>query len=323
MPDIVKEVFRISGFISIFKAADTPDELNIFTGGNSSVAGTTEVNFNGIRAEQKKFNNPKGEIFIFGSSSKLDSSEYSETDVVEIDHSSVDFGTGLAALGESYTEYSGLFGESLILKKNFFNYPAIKNPAVDFIFGNLSEASLKYKVLHGFGFNGNYSSVINIDNEAVPVTLAQITELTKTLSETNLFGIVILMESAGILGMNLKKIPIAENKPSAGSIFDQQNFADWINFPLEPSYSGNIIAGSGLVVKDKNKLRTEVKSIFSEGADSHIHAGIFEKGFISKNPEDFNSELDRVIKELSANKIQHLLSKSRFKRGLIAIIDLE
>ncbi|MGE5363332.1 MAG: STAS domain-containing protein [Bacteroidota bacterium] len=322
MPDIVKEVFRISGFISIFKHAQTPAELASMTGEDCSESRTSELTLNGIHIEIKKYNGKNGKAAVFGNCQKLAASCYDETDVVQLDHASVMFGTGLAALGECYDEYKSLFGETLILKKNFFNYPAIKNSAVDFIYGDLNALSLRYQFLHGFGFSGEYSSVIRIDEDE-PVTLAQITELAKSLAETDLTGIVLLMESAGILGMNLKKIPIKENKPSSGEIFDHENFADWINFPLEPAFSNHIIAGAGLVARDKTVINEEYASVFSEGSDYHIHAGIFEKGFVSKKPEDFDSELSRVVRELSVSKIQHLLGKSRFKRGLIAIIDLE
>jgi hypothetical protein len=144
------------------------------------------------------------------------------------------------------------------------------------------------------------------------------------ITDKNILGIVLLAESKGILGMHLKKVPITEQRPVNGKdIFDPVNFPEWIDFPIEPADIDNIIAGTGIAIKDRSLVRSDLKTIISEGSFFHIHAGIFEKGPLSKQLKDFEKELKRVLSELQIYKVQHILGKSRLSWGLAGIIELQ
>jgi len=264
-----------------------------------------------------------GKLELIGSQDKLNSAAYTEADVVKVHNEKIKFGTGLAALGEDYSDYKGMFGESMIIDGNFYSFPALKKSAVDFILSSEVNSSLTYKYFHGFGYKGAFASLVKFSGKEEFVKLADVIKQLEEFSKTNKFGVVLIAESGGIKGMHLKQIPIAENKPENGGIFDQQNFGNWLDFPLESSNNDNIIAACGIAVKDKLKLPADVAALFSSDAGFHIHAGIFEKGSINKNITEFNAELKRILSELQVYKIQHLLGDSKFKCGIAAIIELE
>lgn len=319
----IYQTFKVSGLHSIFKILKDKEELQQKASQVSAPPKAISLEINGIKIEQLKFNTTPGKFFVIGDQSKMNKSEYSEKEVIAVKHSDIAFGTGLAALGDDFSEYKNLFGESMAIESNFFSYPAIKQPVVDFMLNSLIVGDLSYKFLHGFGFRGNYSSIIRFDELNEFITLSELLKLGESLSSSNLFGIVLLAESGGVYGMHLKKIPIIENKPTNGDIFDQRNFADWFDFPLEPANMNRVIAAVGVAVKDKSSISKANQAAFSSEANFHIHTGIFEKALLSKNIIEFEKELKRVISEMECSKVQHLLGKSKFKSGMFGIIELE
>jgi hypothetical protein len=234
------------------------------------------------------------------------------------------FGTGLATLGEKFEDYKHLFGESMVINRNFFVYPAVKHSEVDFMMEMDSHVSFTYKFFHGFGFNGSYRYILSFEGKKGFVELATLVKVLFEISCANVLGISILAESKGLWGMHLKRVPILEQRPHNGKdIFDPENFHEWIDFPVEPMNVNHIVAGTGIAVKEKSLSRPEIQALISEGNDFHIHTGIFEKGPLSKRFEDFGKEFTRIFKELKVYKVQHLLGRSQFGSGMVGIIELE
>lgn len=318
----VYEVFRISGLNKVFRIAGDKTSLLEMLGCNDEEE-TGKLETNGIKVEFIKHHQTPGKLYAVGAQNKLASSEYSSGDVVSINPDDIEFGTGLAALGDSFEDYKNVFGESLVIHKNFYSYPAVKKSLVDFMLFSQTNSELKYNFLYGFRFNGSYGSIIKLEKEDSAIVLTDIISITQDFSSKNIYGILLLGESAGFYGMHLKKIPITENKPGSGNIFDRQNFPEWIDLPLESANMNNIVAAVGVVVKDKSLISQSTASIFSDEGNYHMHANVFEKGSINKNIKEFESELNRVLTELQILKVQHLLGKTLLKNVIAAVIELE
>lgn len=317
----ILEVFSISGLTPVFRIVNDLNELQISAPSENTGVSSEEIN--GITAEILSISTMPGQLITYGSQTKLDTSSYSEQDVVKITAGNIKFATGLAAPGADYKEYKDLFGETVIINKNFYYYPALKKSCADFMLAGQTHQDTSFNFLHGFGFNGTWSKLIGFEREEKPVELNEIAALAAGYASTNVFGAVLLAESSGLRGMNLKRIPIDENKPESGSVFDQKNFGDWIDFPLEASFNNHVIAAAGIMTKDKSALSDSVRPIFPSDSNFHIHAAIFEKGSLNKNIQKFDKELNRVLNELEVVKVQHLLGTARFRSGIIALINLE
>ena len=260
---------------------------------------------------------------VIGSQAGLSHSKYEESDVKTVPANEIRFGTGLATLGDSYAEYKNYFGEALLLNQNFFYYPAVHRPAVDFMCCTAQQSNISYKFLHGFGFNGSYSHVISFESIDAPIQLESLVDILLQTSGAAMIGIVLLAESKGFWGMNLRKVPLRENSPAnGGEIFDPENFTEWMNFPVEPTDNNAIIAGCGIAVSDKDRLSSEVNSLFSGKSRFHIHAGVFEETPLNKNVESFDHEVNRIITECDVCRIQHVQGKTKFSDGMVGIIRL-
>jgi len=265
-----------------------------------------------------------GSLTIVGSQENLPPARYSEHDVVSVKPEEFQFGTGLATLGEHYQDYKQYFGEALIINRNFFFYPAIKQPAVDFLLSTQQEQNLEYRFLHGFGFRGAYRYLVSFESAGGQTDLTSLVNVLLTVSEANMIGIVLLAESKGLFGMNLRKVPIIENKPQNGKeIFDPVNFPEWMNFPVEPGNINNIVVGTGLAIKDKSRERPELQGVVGKGNNFHIHGGVFSQEPFNRNMDQFEDELTRIMTELEVSKVQHLLGQTRFSNGIAGIIELK
>jgi hypothetical protein len=186
------------------------------------------------------------------------------------------------------------------------------------------DSGLEYKFLHGFGFTGDYKYILSFTAPEGSVELSRLVNGLCTLSEANITGVVFLAESNGLWGMNLKRIPLVENKPENGKgIFASENFSEWINFPVESSDMHNIIVGTGIAVRDRDAVSDVAKPLIPQEQNFHLHACVFEKEPYNKNFQQFDAEMKRVLTELEVYKVQHLLGQTLFSSGIIGLVELE
>ncbi len=320
----ILELFRMSSFDKIFKILDTREEIQSLFDTTTALENIGTQNINGIALRYTKKQVPPGKLFTIGSQAKLPHAQYAKEDMVTLKANDIQFGTGLASLGANFDECKDFFGEALIIHRHFFFYPAVKRPAVDFMLCSQEDSNLEYQFLHGFGFNGDYATTLSFEGSDGFVELHELIDAFFTISEANKIGIVLLGESKGFWGMHLKQVPIIENQPQNGKeIFDSENFTGWMNFPVEPDAVNNIVAAVGIAVKELETEKSDIQELIAKGGNFHLHGGLFDKEPLSKNHEQFENELQRVLTQLEAFKVQHILGQSRFSSGLAGIIELE
>ena len=324
--DSVMRVFTMSGFQLLLKVVSSEEELAVACAGAADSVEVMTASFGGGSFKYRELAGAAaGNIRVIGEPGKLLRAEYTLADVVTIPQSEVPFGAGLAAVGDTAAEFSHLFGESLTINHHIYYYPAVKRPAADYMFYSGEGGGTDCRYLHGFGFSGAWRYLAAFGTAEEYITLEQIGAWLRSLPVAEpLFGVVLLAESKGILGMNLKKIPMRENQPQDGAdILDAAHAAAWMNFPVEPDCHNQIIAGVGLVCRDRQGCSPAVQRLFSSQAEVHIHAGVFAKGPVSKNIDSFSAELERILTRLEITRVQHLLGESRFGNGLLGVVALK
>jgi len=323
LTDPVLKVFTMSGLFHFFRTVTDKKNLPDLLHKDSGQIKITTREIDGITIEYIEREADKGSLFTIGAQDRTADSSYTERDVIAVKPADMKFGCGLAALGDSYDEYKNLFGESMVINNTFFFYPAVKHSSVDFLINADQNPGMTYKFFHGFGFGGDYRYVLSFQGKNEAVELPSLIRSFFNLSQANVLGVVMLAKSGGFWGMNLKRVPLAEQKPSNGkSIFDSESFPDWIDFPVEPSYINNIAAATGIAVRERAFLENEKAFLVSEGSTFHLHGGVFDKAPLGNNIADFDKEMLRVFNECPVYKIQHILGGTRFSGGMAAIIEI-
>lgn len=320
----IYEIFKISGLSRLFKFLSTEDELTNMLTSNENKDTTHSISSEKANYKYKVFSSSLGKMFTIGNLDKLAPSEYTEHDVQDIVPAQIKFGTGLSALGDSFSDYKDYFGESIIINNNMYFYPSVKKPAADFNIYIKEDNITKYKFLNGYGFDGFFNKIISFETKDELIRLNTIINEISEIASSNVFGMVIIFESKGLWGMHLKQVPILENKPSNDKeIFDNDNFSNWMNFPVEPTDINNIIVATGLVVKDKARLNTEYTNLFPKEGNYHLHCAVFDKGLVNLNIDNFSNELTKIINDMNLIKVQHILGQTQFKNGIVGLIELE
>ncbi|HLZ19329.1 MAG TPA: STAS domain-containing protein [Smithellaceae bacterium] len=319
----VFDIFQVSGFDKLFRIVSGP--ADIATPGE--VADKTSslhlTGQNGVTIDYLETGAKPGRLFPIGNTDKLEHAAYIEADVVTVAATDMRHGLGLAALGETFDDYGGLFGEAMVIDRTFFYYPAVRHPSVDFL-QSAHTGSAVYKFLHGFGFNGDYRFILSFQAENGAIDLNALMSGFLAIAQSEAVGVVLLAESRGLWGMNMKKPPVSGAVPDGSeSIFDARRFPEWFDFPVEPASTGAVVAACGIAAREPGKLPQPYRSLFTGDNPFHLHAGVFEKAPLKNKPPDFESELARVFNELTVYKIQHLLGQSRFAGGLAGLVPIE
>lgn len=319
----VLDIFKVSGFDRLFRMINGPEEIAAAAGAENGTASPRRIESGGVTLESIETDAAPGRLFLIGSTDKLAGAAYAEADVVTVPASEISSGCGLAALGDSFEDYANLFGEAMVIHHNFFYYPAVRHPFVDFLLNAHANPKAAFKFLHGFGFNGDNRHVLSFQTPDTGTDLAALMTSFLCVSSADLIGVTLLAESKGIWGMNMKKPPLSGRTAESESIFSSRLFPEWFDFPVEPAHSGCIVAATGIAARDPRKLSQTLRNLLSVEHPFHLHGAIFDKAPIKSDPEDFESELTRVFDELNVYKVQHLLGQSRFTGGLAGITELE
>lgn len=321
--DKLFDVFKMGGFDKIFRFFKERVELEAEFGSGKDALEMKCIVVDDVKIDFIEYKAAKSRYSKIGTLEKLSSSSYDEDDVVDVSPSLARFGFGMAAIGEEYNDYKEYFGEALILNSGLFYYPAIKNPAPDFMLFQETENPITYKFLNGFVIKGDYSVLARFEPTAAFPDLQKLGESLASLSKANVCGLVILAESKGFWGMNLKSVPIRENMPANGDIFSQENFTEWVNFPVEPLEIGNCIVSFGIYIKDTAKAAKDIVDLLPEGQKFKFTTAVFGKELLASNPEKLDDEIKRISLESAFLKVQRMFSKTRFGSGLAGIIDIE
>ncbi len=161
----VFEIFRMSGLTKIFRIIANTGEIPELLRKDTAERKIITRDIGNISFEYIEEKSKKGVLFVMGSQDKLENSSYTEEDAIAVKPAEMQFGCGLAALGHAYDEFKDLFGESMTVNNNFFFYPAVKHPSVDFVLNAYRDPGLTYKLFHGFGFSGDYRYVLLIPEQ--------------------------------------------------------------------------------------------------------------------------------------------------------------
>ncbi|RJR41118.1 MAG: anti-sigma factor antagonist [Desulfobacteraceae bacterium] len=317
------KTFEMSGFLPLFKSMSSRIEVEAALKPADTHLEVESREVMGISFRHIKRDGLPADLKIIGSQERLRSSTYTEADVITLPANEIPYGFGLAALGDAYDEYMNLFGEALVLNRNLFFYPCAKNPVADFMLCTQSSSNPDYRFLNGIGFSGPFHHILSFESDGDPVEVPRLVQALLEFAKGNIVGVVLLAESKGFWGMNIRKSPIIGNKPGNGmDIFDRTNFREWMNFPVEPGELNNIVACAGIAVRDRNAARVEFTGFLPEGSCFHMHGAVFPNAPLSKEAAQFEKELNRIVSELEVSKVQHVLGQSKFGSGMAGLIEL-
>ncbi len=238
---------------------------------------------------------------------------------------------GLGAFGESYATCRERFGEFLAVAGCAACQPTEETACADYMVASGTFVP-QMTALYGVCCRGDFAKLVRFESRpgTGPVGLSNVVSACHNAAASPVVGIVLVAESAGLLGASLKRSPTG----GAAALFQYPEVRRWLSFsPVRSNtHSVAIVVGMATQSPPPRALVPLLRPLKTDaGLQGHFHAAAFgyrplRKGYI---------ELETVIKRLfdggGLQSVLHLLAddrpggagESEFTRGACWIAPIE
>ena len=256
---------------------------------------------------------------LLGDPTGIGQRTYSETDAHEIRCEADTFAMGLGALGPSFTDSRDRIGEFVSIGGAAAHQPTGGRRAADFQ-TTVGDYLPRVQALHALRFSGVCSHLIRFrgDGDAPRVPITAVVQKISQLSEAASWGVVMVAESAGLVGASLLQSPAATNSASSQTpLFQHPGVRNWLSFAPEHVLTRSVAVIVGVVaraplVDEQQRLAPWLRPLDANGAFvGHLHAAVFGYRPIKKGLIDLNATVAAQFESESLQAVLHLLNDRR------------
>ncbi|MGE4569311.1 MAG: STAS domain-containing protein [Bacteroidales bacterium] len=221
------------------------------------------------------------------------------------------YGVGLGAIGKDFDDCRDRFGEFMGMGNAVVYQPPGHRLTPDYVIqqGNLIP---EINVLYGILFQGEFSHLIHfspIEGE-VSLSMSQLVDTVAEITGFRSFAMVMLAETAGIVGSSLNVSPLSG--PSNGSLFTFPAVRENINFTTEPEYSHTMTVTIGVASYEPDpNLKRVTRATSPGGVWQHFHTAIYTYHPLCKADIDLYTALSGFFEHDKIQSILHLISDKR------------
>jgi hypothetical protein len=223
------------------------------------------------------------------------------------------FALGLGAFGESFSDCRSRFGEFLAVAGAAAYLPTDGSNVADFLVARGGE-SPEVKVLYALACEGAFTRLARFDvagGEAI--SLADLIATCLEISGVEVAGLVIVAESAGLVGAALRRSPVMDGPDGRAKLFAHPEIRGWLTFTAEPAFSCALTLIVGVVAQ--SRAASTPALLRTLGPDSspagHLHAAAFSFRPMKKGPLDLKETVRTLFQGESLLGILHLLHDDR------------
>ena len=234
------------------------------------------------------------------------------------------FGLGLGGFGTGFDDCKARFGEFLAVAGAAAYLPTDGTNVPD-EFVSSKALVPEMNVLYGLVCDGTFSHLVRF--EAKPSGAAKLEDLAEAcldIAATDVAGIVMIAESAGLMGAALRRSPALA--PVEGAPFDYPQIREWLSFTPERAYARSLAMVVGVAARAERPALAPLLRPLGEGAlpAGHFHAAAFSyrplpKGWIELVPTVTNlftvETLQGVLHLLNDEREAVGAGQSEFRRG--------
>jgi anti-anti-sigma factor len=223
------------------------------------------------------------------------------------------FGLGLGAFGHNFEDARERFGEFLAVAGSAAYLPTDGTNVPDFMVSSGDLVPEMY-TLYGLCCEGDYSHLLRFEASTVsqPVSLADILRTALEVAGSPNIGMVIVAESAGLVGAALRRSPAVER---AGLQYPE--IRGWLSFSTERLYVRSLALVAGVASSERSAPFASLLRPLGEGADlsGHFHAAAFSYRPLAKAEIDLKSTVTSLFESENLQGLLHLLTDDRQGAG--------
>ena len=258
---------------------------------------------------------------VMGNPALLEGSRFRKEHCRTMEFPDSTFAIGLGALGADFNECRGRFGEFIAaagavayLPTDGTNIPDYLVAAGAFVPG----VQICYSVACEGPKAQPFSGLVRFEakKEAGSVALAQLVEACLDVAGTERLGLVMIAESAGLVGAALRRSPALD--ASEGAPFRFPRIRDWLTFTAERAYTRSVTLVAGVAARgDAGALTPMIRPlgpVASNGGKpiaGHFHAAAFSYRPVQKGEIDLKTTARSLFENQALEGILHLLGDDR------------
>jgi anti-anti-sigma factor len=222
------------------------------------------------------------------------------------------FGIGLGAFGSGFSDCQARFGEFLVAAGSAAYLPTDGTNVPDYLVSTgalVPELNVLYAVL----CDGNFAELARFETKvgAGPVALSDVASACLEAAEADAIGMVMVAESAGLMGAALRRSPALE--VSATAPFTHPEIRSWLSFTPERAYARSLALVVGAAVRaEAAALRSLLRPLGSDvWPAGHFHAAAFSYRRLQKGRIDLPPTVTTLFEAETLQGILHLLNDDR------------
>ncbi|MBI3329160.1 MAG: STAS domain-containing protein [Nitrospinae bacterium] len=227
------------------------------------------------------------------------------------------FAVGLGAFGNDFTDCRSRFGEFLAVAGAAAYLPTDGTNVPDYLVaaGTFVPA---LQVLYCLACEGQFAQLVRFEarKEANTVTLTELVETCLEIAGTEAAGIVMVAESAGLIGAALRRSPALP--ASAAAPFAHPQVRQWLSFTAERAYARCLTLVAGVAARtNRQALVPLVRPLGKElQPTGHFHAAAFSYRPLQKGELDVQTTVTTLFEVETLQGVLHLLSDDREITGV-------
>ena len=230
------------------------------------------------------------------------------------------FAIGLGGLGERFEDCQGRFGEFIATAGAVTYLPTDGTNVPDFLVAagtSVPDVQVCYAIACEGSSAQPFSHLVRFEakKEAGSVTLADLVTVGLDITETHALGLVMIAESAGLVGAALRRSPALASESAP---FQFPQVRDWLTFTAERAYTRSVTLAAGVAARgDPGPLAPMIRPLTQAAADAgppiagHFHAAAFSYRPVEKGEIDLRAAVRALFEEQALEGILHLLSDER------------
>jgi anti-anti-sigma factor len=233
---------------------------------------------------------------------------------LEFDHDT--FGLGLGAFGQNFTDCQDRFGEFLAVAGAAAQSPPGTGSAPDY---QVARADFlpTVQTLYGLKCRGKFGKLLRFTppEGAQRVRLSTLAEECLSLIDAPAAGIVLIAESAGLLGAALKRAPVEKNR--SRDVFHHPQVRDWLTFAPEQVHARSLALVVGIAVRSPAEVALAELAPFLRPMNpagdllGHFHGAVFSYRPVKKRSIDLQQTVATLFESEDLQAVLHLLGDFR------------
>lgn len=249
---------------------------------------------------------------VIGHSELLIGCRFSEEDSYTVTFSDSAFGLGVGALGNNFEDCRARFGEFLSVAGATAYLPTDGANVPDYMLAR-GKFTPDVRILYGVSCEGPFTWVIHFakKKDSSAATLTQIVNACLEHSGANIIGIVMIAESAGLVGAALRRSPAIQTSSTAP--FGHPEIREWLTFTPERTYAQSLCLSVGIAARTEHPtLAPMVRPLGREHLPlGHFHATMFPYLPLRRNDIDLKATVATLFEAETIQGLLHLLSDDR------------